>query len=149
MLFRSNTPDFPEILNVLKGQSLNFYLEILSISVNNSTRENSIPYLKQFPYGSASSYHLQHIMSLSDIGDYKNFEREARLLFEKNISPISRYLVRQVVNNTLNNTLDIDFQAVQRLENFYFPSESNTFYKSNNFHKRLVLNQAKIKRKNK
>ena len=87
--------------------------------------------------------------SLSDIGDYKNFEREARLLFEKNISPISRYLVRQVVNNTLNNTLDIDFQAVQRLENFYFPSESNTFYKSNNFHKRLVLNQAKIKRKNK
>lgn len=144
-----NTPDFPEILNVLKGQSLNFYLEILNISVNNSTRENSIPYLKLFPYGSASSYHLQHIMSLSDIGDYKNFEREARLLFEKNISPISRYLVRQVVNNTLNNTLDIDFQAVQRLENFYFPSESNTFYKSNNFHKRLVLNQAKVKRKNK
>jgi len=94
---------------------LHVYLEILNISVNNFTRVNPIQYLKQFPYGTASTCHIQHAMSLSEICDYKNFEREARLLLDKNTTPNFRYLLRQVINHTLNNTLDINFRAEQRL----------------------------------
>ena len=99
--YRADNPNWKPLsdddaLRQLRWDSTSLLLDLMNVSMGNSTRQNTWNYIDSFEYSGTSMYSIEHLMAIGRIDKVEPFIKESIRLVENEKLLIAKEMVRRV-----------------------------------------------------
>lgn len=113
-------------LYYLIWESMSLLLELMNVSITNSTRDNTWTYLDKFNYKRDATLGIEHLIGLGKRNHTELFIKEAETLFKSIHSNFGKTMVKRVAHKYMVTARNIKHSDIQKLNSKLFNQQLKT-----------------------
>jgi len=121
---RQKTVTDEDILHALQWAAMSLLLDLYSLAVFHSTKNNTSQYLDNFDFSENDTYSLEHLMMLEKQNACTKFVDTAIDMVDEKKGHIYSTLLTRIVKHALVFMEYNDYKLTQRLQTKFFPSKA-------------------------